>query len=335
MQNWERKVLFQRVLSRIPIGEQMNSLLQALKRSPLFPDNGFEAETNERMVTVGRLIRRVAGFMRLEDARVLEVGTGWAPIPTLMLYLAGAGSIHTYDIARRAHWSALKSIVKALRARVDACAEAIGLPYHVVDQRLGRIEVASSMKQMLDLANITYVAPGDALANRLPDGSVDLFFAYSVFEHLPMKLLHAFCREANRLLRPGIGRMCVQFDCGDNFAGYDKSLHALDYLRYTDAEWDRLVNDNNRYHFNRLREQEFLEILKAHGAAVDSVHSLSYPGYAEYVQAMPVAERFRRFTPEQNAVAGSEVIATFAGPRAGTSAWGPGKADRRAVARVQ
>jgi len=334
MQNWERKVLFQRVLSRIPIGEQMNSLLQALKRSPLFPDNGFEAETQERMPVLGRLIRRLSAFLPLEDARVVEVGTGWAPIPTLMLYLAGVGCIHTYDIARRAHWSALKSIVKALRARADACAEALGLPYHAVDQRLGRIEVASSMKQLLDLANIVYVAPGDVLDNRFPDGSVDLFFAYSVFEHIPLKLLHAYCREANRLLRPRTGRMCVQLDCGDNFAGYDKNLHSLDYLRYTDAEWNRMVNDNNRYHFNRLREQEFLEILKAHGAALDSVHSHSCPGYAEYVRAIPLAERFRRFTPEQNAVAGSEIIATFAGPRARASAWDPAKGDRRAVARV-
>ena len=311
MLNWKRKVLLQRVLSRIPFGEQFNSCLQAVKRSPLFPDLGFAAETRDRLVPVGRLIRTLSGFLPLEGATVVEVGTGWVPLPTVLLYLAGARVIHTYDIVRRVRWAALRRILQALRGSVDACADAIGQPRRTVDQRLARIEGASSLEQMLDLAGIRYVAPGDVLATGLPDGSIDLFFAYSVFEHLPMELVHAFIREAGRLLRPGTGRFCVALDCVDNFSRFDKSLHPLDYLTYSDAEWNRLVNDRNRYHFNRLRSQEVQEILRGRGAAIDAVREESAPGYAEYVKGLALDARFRRFTPEQNAALSTEIVACF------------------------
>jgi hypothetical protein len=313
MANWKHKVLFQRVLSRIPFGEQMNVAVQAVKRSPLFPDQGFEAETRDRMISVGRLIQRLSSVLPLEGATVLEVGTGWAPIPTILLYLAGVRTIHTYDISRRAHWSAMRSIIRALRGRIDECADALGQPRNRVDQRLARIEGATSMGQMLDLAQIIYVAPGNVLATGFPDGSIDLLFAYSVFEHIPLQVLDAMCREASRLLRQGTGRLCVQIDCGDNFAGFDKRLHALDYLKYSDEQWNRMVNDHNLHHFNRLREQEFLDILKGHGAVIDSVKNASRPGYVEYVKAIPLAERFRSFTPEQNAIVATEIIASFPG----------------------
>ena len=313
MLKWQRKVLLQRAFSRVPCGEQLNSLLQAVKRSPLFPARGFQAETHGRLASVGGLIKRVSTLLPLEGATVVEVGTGWAPIPTLLLSLAGVRTIHTYDIVRRARWSAWRSIARALRDRAGACADAIGQPREAVEQRLARIEGATSMKQMLDLANIDYVAPGDVMATGFPEGSIDLFFAYSVFEHIPMSVLRGFCREAGRLLRPGTGRLCVQFDCADNFSGFDKTLHPLDYLRYSDDEWNRLVNDRNRYHFNGIREQEFLDILKEDGAEIDDVQHTSRPGYLEYVKTIPLAERFRQFTPEQNAIVTTEVIASHLG----------------------
>jgi len=311
MLNWKRKVLLQRALSRVPFGEQLDVLLHAVKRSPLFPEHGFEAETSDRIASVGGMIKRLSRVLPLEGATVVEVGTGWAPIPTILLHLAGVRSIHTYDIVRRARWSAWRGIVRALRRHLAACADAIGQPRERVDLRLARLEGATNQKQMLELANIDYVAPGNVLATGFPDGSIDMFFAWSVFEHIPLSVLRAFCQEAGRLLRPGSGRLCVQFDCADNFSGFDKSLHPLDYLQYSDEQWNSLVNDRNRYHFNRIREQEFLDILKEYGASVDYVENTSRPGYLEYVEAMPLAERFQHFTPAQNAIVTTAIIASM------------------------
>ena len=78
------------------------------------------------------------------------------------------------------------------------------------------------MEQMFELANIVYVAPGDASATGLPDGSIDLFFAYSVFQYVPLYGLHAFCSEVRAVLRPGTGRFWAQVACGDDYAGFDK-----------------------------------------------------------------------------------------------------------------
>ena len=311
MPNWKYKVFIQRLLSQIPFGEQVNFMLQAVRRSPRFSGTCVAAEVRQRLLSVGGLIRKLSSHLRLEEATVVEIGTGWVPLPTVLLYLAGVRTIHTYDIVRRARWSAMSAMIRALRDNVEGCADAIGCPRRIVDQRLTRLEGAASMKQMLDLANIIYVAPGDASATGLPDGSVDLFFAYSVFESVPLPILHAFCREARRLLRPGTGRLCAMVGCGDDYIVFDKKLHILDYLKYSDEQWDRMVNRYNRYHYNRLREQEFLDILGEHGATIDATEHVLKPEHVEYVKSIPLAERFRRFTPEQNAVVDTEVIASF------------------------
>jgi SAM-dependent methyltransferase len=313
MPNWKYKVFVQRLLWQVPFGEHVNFMLQAVRRSSRSSARGLAAEIHQRLAPVGGSIRRLSGHLRLEEAAVVEVGTGWAPLPTVLLYLAGARSIHTYDIVRRARWSAMSLMIRALRNDIEQCADALGQPRPAVEQRLARIEGATSMKQMLDLANITYVAPGDASATGLPDGSIDLYFAYSVFENVPLPVLHAFCREARRVLRPGSGRLCATLGCGDDYAGFDKKLHMLDYLKYSDQQWDRLVNRYNRYYYNRLREQEYLDILREHGATVDAIQHRLRAEDVEYVKTIPLAERFRRFTPEQNAVVNTEVIASFAG----------------------
>jgi SAM-dependent methyltransferase len=169
------------------------------------------------------------------------------------------------------------------------------------------------MDRFLELANITYVAPGDATATGLPEASVDLFFADSVFEYVPLPLLHAFCREACRLLVPVKGRLCAMVGCGNDFSWFDKRLHILEYLKYSDAQWDRMVNNYNRNYYNRIREREFLDILIEHGATIDAIEHVLRPEHVEFVKSIPLAERFRRFTPEQNAVVSTEVIVSFAG----------------------
>ena len=72
------------------------------------------------------------------------------------------------------------------------------------------------------------------------------------------------------------------------------------------------MNQHNRYYFNRVREQEVLNILSKHGATVDPIEHILKPEHVEYVKGIPLAERFRRFTPEQNGVVWTEIIASFA-----------------------
>ena len=312
MADWKKKVFIQRVLSHIPYGEEASDLLQAMKRSSLVSGMGVEGAVLDRLPLVGPLIQMISTHLPLEGAAVVEVGTGWIPVPTLLLYLAGASSIRTYDIVRRTRWGAARRMVLTLQADPAKCAEAIGVPVEQVAWRLDRIAGARNLEDLLKKANITYIAPGDAAATGLPAGSVDLYFAYSVYENIPLPVLRGFCQEARRVLRPGAGHFCAELGCADTFSTFDKRLHPLDYLQYSDEQWDRLVTRHNMYYFNRVREQEFLDLLAASGAQIETVVHRTPPGYVEYVQKLHVSGRFRRFTAEQNAIVKTEVIASYA-----------------------
>jgi hypothetical protein len=308
MPHWRHKVFIQRLLRRVPFGEGVNRMLQLLRRS----SDSAGSSMRSRCLSVAPLIQRLACHLRLEEATVVEVGTGWIPLPSFLLYLAGARKIHTYDIVRRVRWSTLCSMIRTLGNDIEGIADAMGQPRQLVKQRLARIQDARNMQDMLARANIAYVAPANVSATGLPDGSVELFFAYSVFEYIPIRELHALCREVGRLLRPDSGHLCAVVGCGDDYAMFDRKLHRLDYLRYSDQRWERMVNNGNRYYFNRMREREFLDLLAENGATVDAIEHTLAAEDIDYVKQMPLAERFRRFTPEQNAVVWTEVIASFA-----------------------
>lgn len=309
MPNWKHKVLIQRLLAKIPFGEDANRVLQLLWRLSTFSGRN---SPRSRWLSVAGLIRRLSAHLQLQDSSVVEVGTGWIPLPSFLLYLAGAREIRTFDIVRRARWRTIRSMIRVLRNDIHVVADAMGQPCQLVEQRLARIQGATSMQEMLDLAHITYIAPGISSATGLRDGSVDLFFAYSVFEYFPIQDLHALCREVRRLLRPETGRLCAVLGCGDDYAGFDPKLHILDYLRYSDEQWDRMVNNGNRYYYNRVREQEFLDILGENGVTIDAIEHTLKPEHVDYVKRIPLAERFRRFSAEQNAVVWTEVIASHA-----------------------
>ncbi len=62
---------------------------------------------------------------------------------------------------------------------------------------------------------------------------------------------------------------------------------------------------------NRLREPELLEIFAGHEATVDRLGRVLRPEEIEQVKNMKLADRFARFTPEQNAVRMVEVVLSF------------------------
>lgn len=309
MPNWRLKAIMQKILSRLPFAEQINSLMQSSRYVLRLGRSSRVAQTRRRIGLVGKSIHMLAQHVRLEGATVVEVGTGWAPLPTTLLYLCGAGRIHTYDIVRRARFSLSRDMLRVFRQELDACSEALGLPREVISDRLARLEPATTLEDLFAKANIEYYAPGDAASTGLPDKSIDLFYSYAVLDYVPLDVLHAMCREARRLLKP-TGRFYAFIGCSDDYASFDRGLHNLDYLKYSDAEWVRLAS-NAFYFANRMREQEYIDVFQQHGAAVENVVHTLRPEDVAHVKTLKLDDRFRRFTPERNAVVRTEIILSF------------------------
>src|SRR5207244_9176295 len=141
-----------------PYGESLNFMLQEARggRSP------------------ERLRQRIRGLVvelaflqqqfDLEGKTVVEVGTGWDAINTVLLALFGAQAIYSYDHVRHLRFQSIRKVLTELNSMVSELAGVSGLPESTLRQRLDALLDARDLSALLEAACITYVAPGDACA---------------------------------------------------------------------------------------------------------------------------------------------------------------------------
>jgi len=200
------------------------------------------------------------------DKVFLEVGTGRVPTVPLAYWLMGARSTITIDSNPYMRSELVKDSLDYISSNTDEILKVFG---SLADT--SRFEIlmdfqrntAFSLDALLELSRIKYIAPGDAADTRLMDQSIDFHTSYTVFEHIPPGTLAAIIEEGNRLIRGG-GLFVHRVDCSDHFSHSDKEISAINFLRFTDSEWDRYAG--NRYmYMNRLRHDDYLAILASAG----------------------------------------------------------------------
>ena len=261
--DWRRKAQIQRVCAALPRGDL---LYQRLQRNfgTLTPDPFERVLHHSRMVNA---LRKV-GF-DVEAARCLEVGTGHIPVLPVLFHLAGAREIVTVDLHRRLQWDLTgESMAMLVAGTDDLVTRYSGLIDETgLRQRLSAMgEFTDRPREFFDHAGIRYVAPGDAAS--MPDeaASFDLHFSTTVLEHIEPDILAGILAEARRLLRPN-GVACHIIDPGDHFAHADNSITLINFLQFSDKEWDKIAGNEFGY-CNRLRYPELLDIFSTSGLAV-------------------------------------------------------------------
>jgi len=116
-------------------------------------------------------------------------------------------------------------------------------------------------------------------------------------EHIPQADLAAIFAECHRLLRPG-GAFSCRVDLQDHYSYFDHSLSRYNFLRFSDRTW-ALVNSPLHYQ-NRLRAPEYLSLVREAGLdlVTERPSGPNEQGRAE-LQTLPLAKRFRGYSPEQ------------------------------------
>ena len=115
---------------------------------------------------------------------VLEVGSGWWPIIPLMMRLAGAHRVYLVDTQRLLDVQLLRGIAGKLREHADAIAVRLGADAAYVRAMLDCPDDAP-LAELLEHFRLVYLAPADATALALDDGSIDIAISRAVFEHIP------------------------------------------------------------------------------------------------------------------------------------------------------
>lgn len=131
-------------------------------------------------------------------------------------------------------------------------------------------KVIGSVEDLLAYG-ITYKAPYDASNTDLDDKSLDACISTNTLEHIPKKSIFRIFNELHRVLK-NEAIVSAQIDYSDHYSHTDPSISLLNYLRYTDKQWEKY---NHRCHFqNRLRHCDYIEIFNACGFSVieENIH---------------------------------------------------------------
>jgi SAM-dependent methyltransferase len=294
---WKAKVLTQFALAKIPFGERVNYALQTARGRYTVTEQ--RADILSGLQTFERMMQQVC----LRDSVIVEIGTGWRLLSSLLMYVFGAREVYTYDHVRHLRFRTTQLIVHGLK---DMTAELVKAG--AVQERIDAMQAVQSLDQLLSVCNIHYFAPGDGTATSLPDKSVDLFYSFDVLPHVPPAVLHALIRESRRILKPS-GVAYHAICAGDHYSTFGTS--GVNFLRYSDRAWNFWVQNKISYH-NRLRAKEYLEAFEQHGATIKSYIPFFHDGDMEVLQnGIALNPRFKRFSLEELAVYRCEVAHSF------------------------
>ena len=176
-----------------------------------------------------------------------------------VLFEFGAGKSLLQNLFLSQH--VLKQIVVDLNPMLDLTLveEARSLLANAI--KLPSNKLISSRGDLIDYG-IEYKAPFDACETGFPENSIDVCVSTNTLEHIPQEKLFEIFLELNRTLKePGIVSLII--DYSDHYSHTDSSIGPLNYLNYTESEWDKF---NHQCHFqNRLRHFDYLEILQRSG----------------------------------------------------------------------
>jgi len=304
---WRLKVLIQFCLAHLPFGLTINHLLQRMNACRR---GGEAGKVLSRIPELCEALVKINKFVPIRNSTVVEVGTGWTPLPTLMLRMGGAKRIVTFDHLRHLRLDLTRTAVHLIRKDAAALAQCFGVSAGEIEAHCDALlDQSDNLQKFLAVGAITYVAPGDAAATGLPAKSVDIYYSHAVLEHVSPETLRAIIREARRVLRP-TGVFYSLIGLHDHYNGFDRSISKVNFLKYPEWLWAFFVKNSISYH-NRLREVDFIDAIREEGGEIAALHSVTDPEDLRRIRQMKLAEQFKRYTPEELAVTSTEIIIKF------------------------
>jgi hypothetical protein len=203
----------------------------------------------------------------IEGRHTVEFGSGWVPVVPLLFWLYGQETCHSYDVTRLLRPSL---VVMAARQLVEMAADpksalsqwSLASIRPERQQQLAKAgQQGATGQQILVDCGFIYHAPTDTAATGLAAESVDIVFSNTVLEHVPPDQIRRLIEEARRILRPG-GCMLHQIDPSDHFSHGDPSISAVNFLQFSQKEFDG-YNTIFLYQ-NRLRAPDYRRLLLEH-----------------------------------------------------------------------
>lgn len=297
---WHRRVLIDAVKACIPF---KNTARKAWRRLVPYTTNPLNDrhllwDARNQLTKIAEL-----GFP-LTARTIVEIGTGWNPVFSLLCRMCGAAEIITIDQERlldQRTFARAVTLLRELREKYEPAFAEVGiqLDFDVLDH------IGASLDETLANCRIDYRAPADF--GDLPDECADIILSRDVLEHIPPALLEHIMADSHRVLRPG-GVICHKIDMTDHWEHDDKSISPINFLQYDSPLW-RLTGINSQAYQNRLRRFEFVALAEAAGFVVASATGLPDDRAIKALRGMKLMKRYRDVAHDELAVLHTTLIA--------------------------
>jgi len=298
---WYWKCLIDSAKAMVPLGNQVRRWKHRVCGYPSRSDHDQTiTEQGFWLIDSIQSTRPVAGMT------ILEVGTGWKPIIPILCSLAGAQRVLLTDLRPLCSAPTLAAAMDSLRSRKQLIVSRLFLSEAQFDAALCW-NPSWSFADALRHLRLEYLAPCDCQNLDLPDASVDAIVSRAVLEHIPPPVVQGIFRESFRILREN-GLSCHIIDNSDHWQHTDPTLSRLNFLRFPESvfRWTYL---NGLNYQNRLRHSQYIEFLQSSGFSIIRQEGPVDANSLADLARIPLAEPFRRFTPEDLAMLTTFVVA--------------------------
>ena len=257
--NWKTKAAIQNLIAFLPasIGNSLYFHIQRhlgnLRALSPAPTALAGLQTCEHIISCGHEVKGATFF---------EVGTGRMLTIPIIYWLAGADRTFTVDLH---HYLRPNLVKEAISKLVTGSSELFSKHSMIIDKgrwkKLCELDGTTELSEILKVCHIDYSAPANAANVAFDNHTIDFHTSHTVLEHIPPKDLGHILKEAKRILKIN-GLFVHHVDYSDHFSHSDKSINALNFLKYNDTKWQRLAGNRFMY-MNRLRHVDYLRLLKA------------------------------------------------------------------------
>ncbi|MFZ3038144.1 MAG: class I SAM-dependent methyltransferase [Rugosibacter sp.] len=238
---WWAKIGAKLALSRVP------AAYTVWQRLGLFR-HGYMDTAQYAIGVFSSHIQRAGLTNQLVGKTVLEVGPGDSVATALIAkaygaraLLVDAGSYAQLDL------SVYHRLADELRA--------VGLAPPSLDN-------VSSLGELLETCEASYLTEGLASLRTLGDATVDFAFSQAVLEHVRKHEFLDTQRELGRILKPG-GMCSHRVDLRDHLGG------GLNNLRFSSQVWESPFFFKSGFYTNRIRFSEMVSLFQQAGFAVE------------------------------------------------------------------
>ena len=261
--NWKKKAKIQNIIARLP---KLVSYFLYYKMQRNF--GGLRVVNPVIGLLSGMEIWKAIQKQKAnpKDKIFLEIGTGRDALAPLAYWLMGAKKIITIDLNPYIKSELITEHLDYISDNKNEIKQLFGsLLYKNRFNELVEFHKKNvfSIQSYFEFCNIEYIAPGDAENSGLKVNSIDFHVSYNVFEHIPEEILKNIIKEGNKIIKDD-GLFVHKVDYSDHFSHSDNSISSINFLQYSDLEWDKYAGNKYMY-MNRVRHDDFIKLFEECG----------------------------------------------------------------------